>query len=842
MIHGDEVDITDTGIDITFLEALPDDMREEVLNQHFRERRPVPSSVSAPTEINSEFLDALPPDIRAEVLQQEAVEQSRRDREAASRAEREAAEAAGAPAPQAAELDPASFLQSLDPELRNQVLMDQEEDFLQSLPGEIMRDIDAAQPPVPVHRRFVPPGVRSGAAGASTSASAAKKPPPRDAIQLLEKSGIASLVRLLFFPEVSRKSTVPRVLVNLCENSKTRFELLNLLLTVVQDGTGDLSAVDKSFAQMTLRAGKGATPKATPKKKGVPETPGPASLFSHLSAESVPTFIAQRCFDALYQIVTSNEQAPLFFLAEHDVLVGLKRPANKKAKGKERQVLQTKYPLVILLGLLDRPALLKNTSMMESLTSLLVSVTRPLTTLPAPAAAEPAKESLLATVMASLASATSAASTPATPAAAPAGSSAAGPSAGESAPAAPKPATAAGEGSSTTAPVLSHPPQVPNNVLRLVVNILTIGDVSSTTFKAALTLINHLSHIPDAKEVITAEIRSQAQEFGNSLQGDLQDLTAALQAEDEQVRAVNIAKFTPASSTQAKLLRVLKTLEHMYTVKPVGGSSEPASGALFTFSAFRASLATDAWRPDSFTAGITSAAAAATEESAGSFGTSAPLTSAPAKPALTKEQQIQAVYESFDFGPLWQRLGDCLAVVESSNLNDVATALLPIIESLMVVCKHVHKTDSAAPRGSLSPRSPSAALDSTEDIFLRFTDSHRKILNVLVRNNPSLMSGSFDLLVQNPKILEFDNKRNYFTQQLRRRPNREPPTVLQVNVRRDHVFEDSFSRFLRWSPEQIKFGKLNIRFWNEEGVDAGGVSREWFSCVFALFPVCVRER
>lgn len=204
----------------------------------------------------------------------------------------------------------------------------------------------------------------------------------------------------------------------------------------------------------------------------------------------------------------------------------------------------------------------------------------------------------------------------------------------------------------------------------------------------------------------------------------------------------------------------------------------------------------------------------------------------PAELTQTKEQQVNAVYESFDFGPLWQRLGECLAIVDSAGLNDVATVLLPIIESLMVVCKYVGtKADSGVARGSLSPRSPVATLDSTEDLFLRFTDAHRKILNVLVRNNPSLMSGSFALLVQNPKILEFDNKRNYFTQQLRRRPNREAPSALQVNVRREHVFEDSFSRFQRWTPEQIKFGKLNIRFFNEEGVDAGGVSREWFSCV-----------
>jgi E3 ubiquitin-protein ligase HUWE1 len=39
MIHGSPVDITETGIDPTFLEALPDDMREEVLNQHVRDQR-----------------------------------------------------------------------------------------------------------------------------------------------------------------------------------------------------------------------------------------------------------------------------------------------------------------------------------------------------------------------------------------------------------------------------------------------------------------------------------------------------------------------------------------------------------------------------------------------------------------------------------------------------------------------------------------------------------------------------------------------------------------------------------------------------------------------------------
>ncbi|CDZ98238.1 E3 ubiquitin-protein ligase/Putative upstream regulatory element binding protein [Phaffia rhodozyma] len=852
-IHGQEVDITDTGIDLTFLEALPDDMREEVVNQHFRERRPAARmTASAPTEINTEFLEALPPDIRAEVLQQEAVEQSRRDREAAARA---AAAASGVRPAQPADIDPASFLASLDPQLRNVVLLEQDDGFLQSLPGEMLAGLEVyrgedegeeeeEEEERPRHRRFDGAGLIGARTGAPASSATATKKPPRDAIQLLDKSGIASLVRLLFFPEVSRKTIVPRVLVNLCENSKTRAELLNLLLTVVQEGTGDLSAVDKSFSQMTLRAGKAvSTPKATPRKKGVPDTPGPANLFSHLSAESVPTFIAQRCFEALSQIVVSIERASLFFLTEHDVLVGLKRATVKKGKGKEKekQFPQTKYPLVILLGLLDRPTLLRNSSMMDSLTALLVTITRPLTTLPSPTSRAEGFQDGFSGLSASVGSIVSSIAVPA-----------AVPSIASTAPTAPNvpttpAATATGSSTENGAsempasapedPVLSRPPQVPNNVLRLVVNVLTVGDCSSNTFKSALTLIHHLSFIPDAKDVITAELRSQAQEFGNILQVDLNDLADALNAEGEAHRAATIAKFTPASSSQAKLLRVLKTLEHVFTTKPPAASSTvpPNTAPESTSASVSASQVNRGGLTLSFRSPNSSSTDASNAEVL------------PASKPATDEEQVRAIYNSFSFASLWQKLSNCLAIVEEKpELVDVATVLLPVVESLMVVCKYAGQKPNGerAATGPLSPRSPSDTADSaSDDVFLKFTDAHRKILNVIVRNNPALMSGSFALLVENPKVLEFDNKRSYFTQQLRRRPHRDHGGTLQVSVRRDHVFEDSFSKFQRWSADQIKFGKLSCKFWDEEGVDAGGVAREWFSVLaksifnpdFALF-------
>ena len=52
-----------------------------------------------------------------------------------------------------------------------------------------------------------------------------------------------------------------------------------------------------------------------------------------------------------------------------------------KGKGKEKQAPQTQYPIVLLLSLLDRESLLKTPSILESVVSLLDTVTRPLTSL-----------------------------------------------------------------------------------------------------------------------------------------------------------------------------------------------------------------------------------------------------------------------------------------------------------------------------------------------------------------------------------------------------------------------------------------------------------------------------
>ncbi|BGP42101.1 E3 ubiquitin-protein ligase tom1 [Rhodotorula kratochvilovae] len=753
LVHGEEVDITDTGIDREFLEALPDDMRDEVIRQHLRESRirsagPPPP---VPEHINSEFLDALPLDLRMEVLRQEAAEQRRQQAASAGAAGRAADPAS------AVDMDPASFLATLDPALRSAVLSEDEGNY--PVPDDVVNVVGggpraggrtgggarrAGGAPEAGHAAAGGAPAAADGAPAAASAGAKKAAPQREVIQLLDKSGLATLVRLLFFPQPLRKNVLQKVLVNLCENARTRIELINLLLTILHDGTRDVSAVDKSFSQMSLRASRAVVSKDTPKRK-IPDTPG--SALPHFPGESVPNLIAQRCLEALL-FLTTNDQTPLFFLTEQEVHVS--KRSQKKGKGKEKAQPSTTYPIIVLLGLLERPSMLKTPAMMDAVTSLLAQITRALQAIPKPpigASADPA------TVPSADAAASAPASASAEGSAAPASTAVEGADKEKD-----KEAKDAKDVANKADALVKSPPQIPAASLRLVVNVLDAGECSSRTFSQTLAIIQNLSHLAGARETILDELKGRAEKISNEIAPDLVELFETITRE-QPVSSAILGKFTPASSNQAKLLRILKTIDFFGTPKKTAtqNAGEPASKTL-----------------------------------------------------SPEEAQVKAIYSSLAVSDLWKRLGDALGGVEvKPDLLYLSTVLLPLIESLLVVNKF---TDAS----------------STE--FIDFTTAHSKILNTMVRNNPSLMSGSFAVLVRNSSMLDFENKRSFFFSRLHDRSQRQKnhyPTI-NLNVRRAHVFEDSFSVFQRKSGEDIKYGKLNVKFYGEEGVDAGGVTREWF--------------
>ena len=113
------------GVDPSFLAALPEDMRQEVIEEQRRlqniRQRAAQNTEAGVSEVNPEFLAALPPNIQEEVLAQQRMEQ-----------QRQAAVAANPEEP----VDPGEFLQTLPAQLRQSVLADMEESQIPSLPAE----------------------------------------------------------------------------------------------------------------------------------------------------------------------------------------------------------------------------------------------------------------------------------------------------------------------------------------------------------------------------------------------------------------------------------------------------------------------------------------------------------------------------------------------------------------------------------------------------------------------------------------------------------------------------------------------------------------------------------
>ncbi|WFD28324.1 HECT-type E3 ubiquitin transferase [Malassezia nana] len=296
-VRGADVDLTNTGIDPTFLEALPDELREEaLLSQQLGARlaRPARRPPMAP-----DFLDVLPRSLRAEL--QQVDEEASHDPQRAS-------------APQ------------------------------ENASGE------------------APEREQSG-----EGAEAPAETVPRDAIQLLDRAGMAALVRLLYFPSMqARASLLHKVLAHLSENARSRSELLTLLLLVLSDSTTSNGTVDRSFAAMSCKAARQTPQRGTPRRPATPSASGslpplPAPLA--LMGGEAPHLIASRSLETLNYLTQVNPNVAVHFLRE-----------DKTRKGGKRM------PLQILLSLLEKDTLLEHASLVNALVQLLHTVTKPLVT------------------------------------------------------------------------------------------------------------------------------------------------------------------------------------------------------------------------------------------------------------------------------------------------------------------------------------------------------------------------------------------------------------------------------------------------------------------------------
>ncbi|KAG1657518.1 E3 ubiquitin-protein ligase HUWE1 [Nymphon striatum] len=283
------------GVDPSFLAALPDSIRQEVIAEQLRLQRlrqppqePVISNVNVSisgngngngngnngngngnrsgtvaasssaegnfTEVSPEFLAALPPNIQEEVLQQQRQEQQRL-----------AVQNSNPEAP----VDPAGFIQTLPPSLRQQVLADMDDSVIAVLPSELAseaqtlrREVEARQRQL--HERFFTQGSAfssilrntvgrisnrhgmrsvpqshlawaiSQSVGNSSRSNTLNSSVKVRGRQLLDHEGLTCLLVLLFVDEPRLNTTrLHRVLRNLSYHAPTREWIIKSLLDIM---------------------------------------------------------------------------------------------------------------------------------------------------------------------------------------------------------------------------------------------------------------------------------------------------------------------------------------------------------------------------------------------------------------------------------------------------------------------------------------------------------------------------------------------------------------------------------------------------------------------------------
>lgn len=229
--------------------------------------------------------------------------------------------------------------------------------------------------------------------------------------------------------------------------------------------------------------------------------------------------------------------------------------------------------------------------------------------------------------------------------------------------------------------------------------------------------------------------------------------------------------------------------------------------------------------------------------------------------SLSQVWDINAALE-----PLWLELSTCISKIESysDSAPDLAASykastskpsgvipplpagtqnILPYIESFFVVCEKLHPgqpgpgndfsvaavseaDDASTSAGQQKTSGPTLKIDEKHVAFLKFSEKHRKLLNAFIRQNPGLLEKSFSLMLKVPRFIDFDNKRAHFRSKIKHQHDHHH-SPLRISVRRAYILEDSYNQLRMRSTQDLK-GRLTVHFQGEEGIDAGGLTREWY--------------
>ncbi|KAJ2377150.1 E3 ubiquitin-protein ligase tom1, partial [Coemansia sp. RSA 2603] len=400
---------------------------------------------------------------------------------------------------------------------------------------------------------------------------------------------------------------------------------------------------------------------------------------------------AQRSLDMLHNLAVHNPRASMHFLVEHQQLKSSSSGKRQQQQQHDSEDEESHFPVVHLLRLLEKPLYYSHgDSITELLMQLLSTITKPLVSMARRNAQHQQQQQQQ------------------------------------------QDSSAAGSWSASGASAFQLP-IIPSHALRAIVNVLAAGECTSRTFQHTLSLIQNLSCMPGVLTVITDELVRRASELSGdvcseihmlldvlktlpppkddqqqqqSTSGDTRTQTPLNVADDgtattpneipsdilDQVRDITLSRFSPAKSHQARLLRLLMAIDYISTTVAKRLEEKQQS------------------KP-------TASASGQDQQETMDVDPKSPVVAEDAQSAELLHIRSLSLGHDAQFLPLWEITSRCLQYTGSSTeLAHVATVLLPLIESFMVVFKPIvgEKVNRGATDSSSSALQTSASFQSLQ--------------------------------------------------------------------------------------------------------------------------------
>jgi len=828
-----------TGIDPTFLAALPEDVRSEVLAQHIEQmatEATVPGSEARNISSNQEFLSALPPNLRAEVLDQEAQILARRRAEA-----------------QGAEMDNASFLATLTPQLREEVLLNADENFLGTLPqglSEEARQLRQRERQIrPMNSRFQrgilqgsvgdatarPRLGRSGNLGTDPGRRAATDPYAAGADRskahtevpiFLDEESVTAVIKVWYSGTSLGRGLLYRVLLHTCKNKEMRRITLQLLLEIlsaeakgrVQDMPASESSRKPSIMDKMGEA-RDRLPRATvirgtlellmnlaEKDKSIARS----FMFSDGSPqEELPLnkLLSVMAYDPFTRSTATLEALIRALTVVCSALPsqggsnkGSGRLGRSRRGGSSRRHRQRGLATLQIVNIQPESGN-ETTEEVNETTDLDEDVQhggegRPLLDGDANARVESETQ-------------------------------------------------ASSEVKDKQTRSADKVPIIAAEDLERLAGVLSRQGCSEGTYQGIVQILGRLSIVPQNRAVAVRSLSTDANSLADVIAGGfdefLEEMDRSQEEQDETIRASSLVKFsTCASAQELKLLRIMKTVIPLAKGHD-GGLKATSMSLTRLWEALSNVLGAIIFRegPAHNTGGkrkVTNRPRDGAPTTSRSGGAGA----APSRASFSGAESEEVDADGYGTDSEPQKVG-------RHNIPPILSRLSPVIQAFFVA--HSAEEEPRKPSSTTSLPSLKSPLISsmgskdadagrTESAMSgdagvtdlgRFIELHRVPVNMLLRATPSLLEGDFfKAALKYSQWIDFDNKKTYFRNLIKQRTAAANPCQIELCVRREHVFEESYFKLRSKKAEEMK-GRLQVQFQDEEGIDAGGVTREWYT-------------